>query len=625
MNNIVILLGVVITVVTGIPVLIQLRREHPRGLFVLFFAEMWERFSYYGMRGLLIFFLTQHFLFDDKFANAQYGSYTSLVYLLPLIGGVLADRYLGTRKAIAFGALLLVAGHLTMAIEGAPARQTLTYAGQTYEVQAADGRAGAVSRLKVGDGAYAFGSDSGGLKIEGLPAASPLPATLPAGSYAMQTTRDQKFVGIFYLAISLIIMGVGFLKANISSIVGQLYTEGDPRRDPGFTLYYYGINLGAFWASVLCGYLGQTYGWSWGFGLAGVGMALGFVVFVLGKPWLEGHGEPPDPAKLKAPLIGPISREWLIYILAFAGLAAVWLLVRRYDWVGYLLGAGSVTVLTYVGWHMVAKCTKTERDRLLLAMLLVLGSVVFFTLFEQAGTSLNLFADRNTDLNVLTAPVSWSAPFGHVVFGTAAQLAAAGIDPAKALWVDMTVTAAQTQSFNAGFILIFAPMFAWLWAKLGKAGREPDPLFKFGLGLLQVGLGFLVLVWGAGTADASFRLPLILLGVTYLLHTTGELCLSPVGLSEITKLSPAVIVSTMMAVWFLASSWAQFIGGWIAGLAGSETVGGQVVDPALALKTSIGVFQTIGWWGIGFGVLFLALSPLLRRLAHGADDTRAAV
>ncbi len=299
---------------------------------------------------------------------------------------------------------------------------------------------------------------------------------------------------------------------------------------------------------------------------------------MLGKPLLEGHGEPPDPVKLKAPLIGPISREWLIYILAFVGLAAVWLLVRRYDWVGYLLGAGSVAVLTYVGWHMVAKCGRVERDRLLLAMLLVLGAVVFFTLFEQAGTSLNLFANRNTDLNVLAAPVTWSAPFGKVVFGTAAQLAAAGIDASKVLWVDMTVTAAQTQSFNAGFILIFAPMFAALWAKLGKAGREPDPLFKFGLGLLQVGLGFLVLVWGAGTADAAFRLPLILLGVTYLLHTTGELCLSPVGLSEITKLSPAMIVSTMMAVWFLASSWAAVhrrLGGGLGGIRDDRRPGGR--------------------------------------------------
>lgn len=589
--NIVVVVGIVITVLTAIPVLLQLR-THPRGLFVLFFAEMWERFSYYGMRGLLIFYLTQHLLFDDAFANGQYGAYTSLVYLLPLIGGFLADRYLGTRKAIAFGALLLVAGHLTMAVEGAPTRQFLTFGGERYELQVEGRAASRQTRLVVDGRAYEFGaSPDGGFEIKGLSAEAPLPAKLPKGSYQTVEERNPFFVGIFYLALSLIIMGVGFLKANISSIVGQLYPQGDPRRDPGFTLYYYGINLGAFWASVLCGLLGQTVGWWAGFGLAGVGMLAGFVVFVLGKPLLEGHGEPPDPEKLRRPLVGPLSREWLIYLCGLAGVGVVWVLVQRYQTVGYLLTAGSVAVLGYLGWFMATKCTRMERERMGLALVLIAGAVVFFTLFEQAGSSMNLFADRNT------------------------RLPSDGFN---------TVTAAQTQAFNAGFILIFAPIFAALWAWLGRRGRDPNPLIKFGLALIQVGLGFLVLVYGAAFADENYRLPMVFLALAYLLHTTGELCLSPVGLSEITKLSAPAVVSTLMATWFLSSSWAQWIGGFVAQMAGTETVGGQVLDPALALRTSLGVFQTIGWIGVGSGLLFLALSPLLKRWAHGVNALQRA-
>ena len=585
--NVVVVAGVLITVATGIPVFLQLRK-HPRGLFVLFFAEMWERFSYYGMRGILIFYLTQHFLFDDVAAGGQYGAYTSLVYLLPLIGGVMADRYLGTRKAIAFGALLMVAGQFLMAVEGPPARQFLIYADQRFEFEIT-GRANArESRLLIGGQAYEFGpAADGALTIQGLPAASPLPQVLPAGSFSTVEERDPMFVFLLYLAMSLIIMGVGFLKPNISSIVGQLYPQGDPRRDPGFTLYYYGINLGAFWSSVLCGLLGQTVGWWAGFGLAGVGMLAGYIAFVRGKSSLEGHGEPPNPQELRRPRFGPLSMEHVIYLSAVAGVVVVWFLVQRNAAVGLLLGIGSIISLGYIGWFVVAKCTKVERDRMLLALVLIFGAVVFFTLFEQAGSSLNLFADRNVQL------------------------------PTEGFW---NITAAQTQSFNAGFILIGAPLFAALWAWLGQRRAEPDPLLKFGLGLMQVGFGFLVLVWSVGFADDAFRLPLIFLAVAYLFHTSGELCLSPVGLSEITKLSVPALVSTMMAIWFLSSSWAQYLGGFIAQMAGTETVGGQVLDPAAALRTSLSVFEVIGWVGVASGLVFLALSPVLRRWAHGADD-----
>jgi POT family proton-dependent oligopeptide transporter len=587
--DIVFVAGILITVATAIPVVLQLR-SHPRGLFVLFFAEMWERFSYYGMRGLLIFYLTQQFLFDDKFSQGQYGAYTSLVYLLPLIGGMLADRFLGTRKAVLFGAVLLVAGHMAMGVEGKPAVQTLTWQGAKYEFQVTGRGGDRHVQLKVGQGAYDFApAPDGGLALKGLPAGAPLPAVLPKGGYQLGVEkRDPLFTDILYVALSLIIVGVGFMKANISTIVGQLYPQGDPRRDPGFTLYYYGINLGAFWASIACGWLGQNIGWWAGFGAAGVGMLAGLVVFVWGKPLLEGHGEPPDPTALKAPKVGPLSTETLIYLGGLAAIGVVWMLVQNYAVVGYLLGAGSIAVLGYLGWFMATACTKVERERLFLALVLIAASVVFWTLFEQAGSSLNQFAERNTNLGI---------GFGQAM------------------------TAAQTQSFNAGFILLGAPVFSALWAWLGRRGADPNPVLKFGLGLLQVGAGFFVLVWGASFADAAYKVPLVFLATAYLLHTTGELCLSPVGLSQMTKLAPAAVISTIMATWFLASSWAQWIGGLIAQMTASETVAGQVLDPGKALATYVEVFKLIGFWGLGAGVLMLIASPILKKWAHGASDT----
>jgi POT family proton-dependent oligopeptide transporter len=598
--NLVVLVGLAITIATLIPVAMQLRR-HPRGLVTLFFAEMWERFSYYGMRGLLIFYLTQHFLLDDAAAQGRYGAYTSLVYLLPLIGGYLADRFLGARKATAFGALLLVAGHLTMAYEGHPATQTLSYQGRTYDF-VAEGRQGARTvKLKLADGLHAYGpSADGGLEIKrletkGLAAASPLPAVLPPilpkGSYSFGVRgRDETALNIMYLALSLIVIGVGFMKSNISSIVGALYPQGDPRRDGGFTLFYYGINMGSFWSAIACAWLGQSVGWWAGFGLAGIGMSAGFIVFVLGKKTLEGKGEPPDPVALARPLAGPINTERLIYLMALAAVGGVWLLLGRPPLVGWMLGFCSIAVLTYIGWFMLRRCSRIEAQRLGLALVLIASSVVFWTLFEQAGSSLNQFAERNTNL---------SLGFGQ------------------------TMTAAQAQSFQPGAILIGAPIFAALWAWLGTRGKDLDPVVKFGLGLVQVGLGFLVLVWGAGLHDAAYKVPLVFLAVTYVLHSTGELCLSPVGMAQMTKLAPAAVVSTMMAVWFLALSWAQWLGGMVARLTASETVAGQVLDPGAALATYVRVFQTIGLWGVGLGVLMLAVSPWLKRWAHGASDTRA--
>ena len=619
--NIVILLGLLVTYATGIPVLLQLLRGHPKGLIVLFFAEMWERFSYYGMRGILIFYLTQHLLFDRAEASSVYASYTALVYLLPLLGGFIADRWLGSRKAVAFGALLLVAGHISMGFEGPPARQDLIYGGRVYPI-AAEGRMDdRVAHIVVEGKKYEFGPrEGGGITIPGVPIETGLPASIPDGQFEIRTLQDPGSTSMFYFAVSLIILGVGFLKPNISAVVGDLYPHGDPRRDSGFTLYYYGINLGAFWASILCGLLGQHFGWWAGFGLAGVGMFLGWVVFMLGKPLLEGKGEPPNPAKLREPFAGLVNREWMTYIMSILAIGIVFLTVQNSKLVGVALIAAIILSVLALAWIIVMVCkTTVERQRMGLAAILVLGSVVFFTLFEQAGSSLNLFASTNVDLSLTQA----GGHFLGIPFGTPEQLSAIGVKPANWWsWIDTSVGAAQTQSFNAGFILIFAPLLAALWTWLGRRGKDPNPTLKFGFGLVQVGLGFLIVVWGAGLHDSAFRVPLILLGLLYLLHTTGELFLSPVGLSEITKLTLPGVVSFMMAVWFLASSIAQFVGGFIAGLLVTESVGGEVLDPKLALDTAIGGFQALGWAGVGFGVVFILLSFLVRGWAHTDKPVR---
>ena len=619
--NIVVAAGILVTLVTGVPVLIQLLRGHPRGLIICFLAEMWERFSYYGMRGLLIFYLTQHFLFDSKTAGGHYGSYTSLVYIVPLLGGFLADRYLGTRKAVAFGAILLVAGHLTMAVEGRPATQTLDYAGQTYEFQVNGRGEERIAKIVVADKPYEVAAnDKGDFEIKNLPAQSAIPSVLPKGQYKLGVKdRDPLYLNIFWLALALIIVGVGFMKANVATLVGQLYPQGDPRRDPGFTLYYYGINLGSFWAAILCGLLGVNVGWNAGFGMAGIGMLAGFIVFVLGKPLLLGKGEPPEPKKLKAPVVGPINREALIYAGSLGVVGAVFFLVQYTPVVSATLVAGMFGSLGYILWFAFVKCEKVERERLLLATVLVLGAVVFWTLFEQAGSSLNLFAATNVDLVLLHKPVTWFN--GAVILGAPEQLRAAGIDPASGFWVNTSFNAAQTQAINAGWILIFAPVFAAMWTFLGFRGRNPGPMIKFGLSLIQVGAGFLILLIGAHFADGAFRMPLIFLIVMYMLHTSGEMFMSPVGLSQMTKLSPLSIVSFVMAVWYMALAMANLFGGWIAGIASTETIGGQVLDPAAAMVQSLLVFKIIGVISIGIGVLFLALSPILKKWSHGSDDT----
>jgi POT family proton-dependent oligopeptide transporter len=554
---------------------------HPKGLAVLFFAEMWERFSFYGMRALLVLYLTQHFLFGDEEAQGLYAAYASLVYLMPVLGGLIADRYLGSRKAVTVGAILLVAGHFGMAFEGSGSKQYLDTGGSSYEIVTEGRGEGRQLYVLAPNGAQAPLTFSGeGVAVQNA-AAVGLPASLPTGGFQTRTVQDPFYVQVLFLSLSLIIVGVGFLKANISTIVGALYAPDDPRRDRGFTIFYMGINLGSVLATLGCGYLGIEYGWSYGFGLAGLGMLLGLITFLAGQKHLLGKAEPPRPEVLgKKSAIG-VNIEWTIYVAGLLMLLPMWFLVQRDEIVTTVLTIGAPLIFAgMLIWSWVA-LQGAERSRMIVALVLIIFTVLFWTLFEQAGSSMTLYADRNSDLTV------------------------AG---------DLRMTAAQTNFFNPGLIVLLAPLFAGLWGWLNRRGFEPSTPLKFGLGILQAGLGFLVLVVGITYfAGPDFRVPLIWLFLAYLLHTTGEICLSPVGLSMITKLSVARIVGLMMGVWFLASALAHTLAGLVAQATSGETVGGVVTDPAAQLATYAGVFSTIGWVGVGIGVVLMVISPWLKR------------
>jgi POT family proton-dependent oligopeptide transporter len=479
---------------------------HPPGLFVLFFTEMWERFSYYGMRALLIFYLTQHWLFSDQQASVIYGAYTALVYITPVIGGYLADRYLGQRKAVLFGAVLLTFGHFLMGFEG-------------------DG----------GQHSYA--------------------------------------ISIFWLALAFIIVGSGFLKANISVIVGQLYPRTDVRRDAAYTIFYMGINVGAALGAFACGLVGQIYGWSYGFGMAGFGMLFGLLVFVIFKPLLMGRGEAPDPDALRRNVAG-FRLEWLLYLAGVAAVGIIWFMVQNQALVGWLLGGSGAVLVAYILYTAVAKLPREDRDRIFAAIFLMFGSILFWALFEQAGSSLNLFTDRYVDR--------------------------------------LGVPASVFQSVNPIYIVLLGPVFAWLWTSLGKRGLEPSAPAKFGLAMVQLGAGFLILVGGGAAFGLNNPTPVIFIFLIYLLHTTGELCLSPVGLSAMNRLAPAHMASLIMGTWFFASATGNFASGLIAAATGAEGLEGA----AAGKETVLSVYSTVGWTAVAVGVAVVVISPLILKLMH---------
>lgn len=484
------------------------RKVHPKALFALFMVELWERFSYYGMRALLVLYMISDlskggFDFDDAKAYGIYGAYGALVYLTPIIGGVVADKMMGFRKAIIWGSLLMAAGQFTLFLDN-------------------------------------------------------------------QTT--------FYLGLALLVVGNGFFKPNISSLIGKFYPDGDPRRDSAFTIFYMGINIGAFLTPLTCGAIGEIEGWKYGFLTAGVGMLVGYLIFMWAQrnDWYEGHGkEPEEAAGMK---VMGISGRYFPYVLSLVMIPICWALIEVNDFVDVMLAVLGTGILLYL-LNAARKYDRVQQQRIWVVVILLLFTTVFWTFFELAGSAMNVFTERNVNKNIMGA--------------------------------ELTTT--FFQSINPLFIMLFAPVFSWLWIKLAKSGREPAAPYKFSAGLILLGLGFLVLNLGNGAAVAGL-VPAFFLIMLYLLHTLGELTLSPVGLSLVTKLSPGKIVGFMMGVWFLSSSIAHQAGKHIARL--------TAVDPSIAsveesMAKAIGVFNNIGFFAIGAGILLFLLGPMISRWMHG--------
>ena len=557
---------------------------HPRGLVILFLTEMWERFSYYGMRGLLIIYLTQHFLMSDESSSVLYGAYGALVYVMTIIGGSLADRYLGARKAVTFGSILLTFGHFGMAFEGEGSRQLITHGDKQYEI-VLDGRGGDARQQIVTDLGASYVSFTETSMAIAEPEAVGLASSIERSEFTISVETEEKYLNILYLSLALIIAGVGFLKANISTIVGSLYGFGDTRRDSGFTIFYMGINIGAFLASLSCGYLGIVYGWKYGFGLAGVGMLLGLVIFLSCQSWLDGKAEPPNADRLKEKVLFGINIEWLCYSVGLGIIALSMLLVMNADLVGGILGPVGILMFIWLVSHAFTQLQGDERSRMLAAIYFVLAQIPFWALFEQAGSSLNLFTARLVDREIM----GWSVP-GPVF-----------------------------QSLNAGFIFVFAPFMAWLWVWLARRQLNPSTPVKFALGVAMAGLGFLVLVAGMQGAGAVGLTPVIFIFLIYWIHTMGELMVSPVGLSAVTKLAPAKIVGMTMGAWFLYSGLSNYLAGVIARTTGAETIGGQMTNVAAAKAGYVDVYSQVGYIALGISLLMLLISPVINKMMRGAD------
>jgi len=573
---------------------------HPRQLARLFTTEAMERFGYYGMRALLTLYLAQHFLFSDQTTTGLYGGFTALVYLTPLIGGLLADRYLGSKRSVKFGAILMSLGYLTLCFGGQPAKPYAMIDGQRYEV-VQQGAGEAQKQFVVDNGAQLQIRGNEDKSVSLIAADGSEARKIAAGGFEAQGERSPFYTFLLLVGLALVVIGNGFFKPNISTMVGSLYADGDRRRDAGFTIFYMGINLGSLFSQILCPLLAVGMGswgglgWWAGFALAAAGMLVSWTLIQFDGGKLNGVGDRPKDA--------PANRDYMIYAGAILTIPVAWFLFSNLmhstasaegtGIVGYItnlpimgkimFGTFLVAVPGILIWSFL-KGTKAEFQMMIAAMVLITFNTVFWTLFEQAGSSLTLFADRNTDMSV---------------FGL------------------FSISAGQTQFFNAFFIVALAPLFSMLWNSLARSGLEPPIPIKFGLGLMGVGAGFLFLVWGAQFAGPDFKVGLWWLAGLYLIHSIAELCISPVGLSMITKLSIARIVGMMMGVWFLSIAVAQYVAGLVAQVASVETVGGQVTNLQVSLNTYVGVFTTIGWISVGIGVVLLLLSWPLKYLMHG--------
>jgi POT family proton-dependent oligopeptide transporter len=490
---------------------------HPRGLGLLFVTEMWERFSYYGMRAILVLYLVNGLQWDAARAANLYGTYTMAVYLTPLVGGYLADRWIGTRRSLVIGGAIIALGHFTLAFRSMSA---------------------------------------------------------------------------FYLGLALIVVGTGFFKPNVSTQVGQMYTPGDSRRDSAFTIFYMGVNAGAFLGPLVCGALAQSgrFGWHWGFAAAGVGMVLGLAVYLWGRErYLPGIGlrgtraaaareavraEPDGHAALHGALGAAAG---IVLALALGGASVLGVLVGG--------AVGATFGITLLGTH------GDERRRVVTLFVVVFFVIFFWAAYEQAGSSMNLFADKNTDLSIgsFVVPSSWF------------------------------------QSVNPLAILVFAPVFAALWQALGARRREPSTPFKMVLGLFLLGIGFLFMMAGGRRADGGVLVSPMWLTLAYLFHTWGELCLSPVGLSYVTKLAPARFASLLMGAWFLANAAANKIAGALAaytplpGEAHPVSAGGLGGLLQRVSSTNFGFYSIFVVSSFAAAALMLVFVPLLKRLSRSAE------
>lgn len=475
---------------------------HPRGLATLFFTELWERFSYYGMRGILVLFMvnamqTGGMGLNDATAGAIYGMYTAGVYMLALPGGWVADRILGQQRAVFLGGVIIALGHFSMAV----------------------------------------------------------PVT--AG---------------FFTGLILIVIGTGLLKPNVSAIVGDLYPEGGARRDAGFSIFYMGINIGAFVGPLLVGYLGENINWHLGFSAAGVGMVLGLIQYRLGLKYLGDAGSLPEESQGRT---AAATRQLAMGIaLTVAIIIALWIaqnlgaVALDFERVARATGViiVAVAVLYFIAVVVVGRLSIPEKKRVVYVFLLFIGSALFWSGFEQAGSSLNLFAERLTDRFVF----GWEAP---------------------ASWL---------QSVNPMFLIILAPVVGSLWVWLGE--RDPSIPVKFGAGLTLLGSGFFVLAWGATYATNGNLVSPAWLVVTYFLHTVGELALSPVGLSSVTKLAPARLAGQMMGIWFMGTALGNLIAGLVAGRMESMPV--------------VQIFSTVGMFAVGGGLVFFIFTRPIKSLAR---------
>lgn len=540
------------------------RNTHPKVLFSLFLVELWERFSYYGMRAFLVLYLTNQLItgglgFTKATATGIYAAYGALVYLTPILGGFLADRYWGSRKAIIWGAVLMALGQFTLA-GGAFKREQLTEELRQFVAQK-----DTLINEKV----------AGGLSNE--LALKEFDATVAT----MVPTENPIRKTLLFLGLAMLTLGNGFFKPNISSMIGKFYEPGDPRRDGAFTIFYMGINIGAFIAPLVCGTIAEKVDWGYGFVLAGTGMIIGLLFFLYTHSvgLLQDKSDPP-PAPAGGHRIAGLPADTVILAGSLLLLPLLSTLIVYNSVMDYLLlGIAGLVIAYLIGVSF--QFEKIARNRIWVIVVLLLFTTVFWAFFELAGGALNIFTDKNVTKNLL----------------------------------GISLTTSNFQALNALFIMIFAPIFAVMWVKLAKKNLEPSSPVKFAIGLALVGLGFFLLLPGRSLATDGM-IPAIFLAALYLSHTLGELALSPVGLSLVTKLAPEKIGGMMMGAWFLSSSIAHQAGKWIGEMMFDEEKA-ETLTVVENLDTSLAVLTNVGLFAVGSAALLLVLSPILKRWMHG--------